>query len=77
MEDILFFIIIIIITPFGDVVPPIRDVIDAFGHAKCWGKTFVISQVSSIHKSIESSKESQPWKQGEIGFIGLLGLSID
>ena len=32
-EDILF-CIIIVITPYRDVVPPIRDVIDIFGHAK-------------------------------------------
>ena len=63
MEDILF-CIIIVITPFGYVVPSIRDVIDVFGHVKPWGKTFVVSRVSSTHKSIikmyfDSSKESR------------------
>ena len=43
---------IVYITPFGDVVPPIRDFIDVFGHVKSRGKTSTISQVSSTHKSI-------------------------
>ena len=51
MEDILF-CIIIIISPFIDVVPSIRDVIDVFGHVKFWGKTFVVSRVCSTQKSI-------------------------
>ena len=51
MEDILF-CIIIIITPSRDVVPPIRDAIDVFGHVKPWGKTFVVTLVSSTDKSI-------------------------
>ena len=63
MEDILF-CIIIVITPFGSVVPSIRDFIDVFGHVKTWGKTFVVIRASSTHKSIikmyfDSSKESR------------------
>ena len=51
MEFILF-CIIIVITPSRDVVSPIRDVIDVFGHVKYWGKTSIASRVSSTHKSI-------------------------
>ena len=51
MEDNLF-CIIIFITPSAYVVPPIRDVIDVIGHAKSWGKTSVVSQVSSTHTSV-------------------------
>ena len=40
MEYILF-IIIIIITISIDVVPPIRDVIEAIGHVKSWGNTSI------------------------------------
>ena len=77
-QDILF-CIIIIITPSKDVVPPIRDVIDVFGHVKTWGKTSIVSWVISTHKSIikmyfESCKASRSWKQGEVGPFELLGL---
>ena len=51
MKNILF-CIIIVITPFKEVVPPTRDVTDEFGHVKSLGKTFVVSPVSSTHKSI-------------------------
>ena len=51
MEDILF-CIIIVITPFRDVVPPIRDAIDVIGHVESWSKTSIVSRVSSTHKSI-------------------------
>ena len=54
MKDILFCIIIIIliIPPFEDVVPLIGDAIDVIDHVKYWGKTFIVSRVSSTHKSI-------------------------
>ena len=52
MEDILLCIIIIIITPFGYVVPLIRDFIDVFVHVKSWGKTSVVIQINCTHKSI-------------------------
>ena len=52
MEDILFCIIIIIISPSEDVVPLIKDIIDVIGHVKSWGKTSVVSWVSSTHKSV-------------------------
>ena len=45
-------IIIIIIPPFVNVVPSIRDFIDVIGHVKSWGKTYVVSWVNSTHKSI-------------------------
>ena len=50
MEGSLFCIIIII--PSIDVVPPIRGVVDVFGHVKSCGKTFIVSQVIITHKSI-------------------------
>ena len=52
MKIFYFCIIIIIITPYGDVVPSIRDVNDVIGHVKYWGKTFIVSKVSSTHKNI-------------------------
>ena len=52
----IIFCIIIVITHSRDVVPPIRDVIDVFGHVNSLGKTFVVrsvvSWVSSTYKSI-------------------------
>ena len=51
MEDILF-CIIIVITPSRYVVPTIRDVIYVFVHVNSWGKTPIVSRVSSTHKSI-------------------------
>ena len=47
-----YFCIIIIISPFGDVVPLIRDVIVVFGYVTSWGKTSIVIWVSSTHKSI-------------------------
>ena len=81
MEDILFYIIIVI-TLFGDVVPSIINIIDVFGHVKYWGKTFVVIRVNSTHKVLlkfifESTKASRPSKQGEVSSVGLLGLSTD
>ena len=32
--EAILFCIVIVITPFGDVVPSIRDVIDVIGHVK-------------------------------------------
>ena len=52
MEDILFCIIISSISPYVYFVPPIRNVIDVFGHVNSLGKTSVVSWVSSIHKGI-------------------------
>ena len=74
--------IIIIISPFRDVFPLIRDGIGVFGHVKYWGKTFVVSRVSSTHKILlkcifESPKEVHPWQQGEDNHVGLLGISVD
>ena len=43
---------IIVITPFKDVVPQIRDFIDVIGHVKYWGKISIVSQVISTHKII-------------------------
>ena len=51
MEDILFYTIIVI-THSKYVVPMIRDVIDVFDHVKYWGKTLIVRQVNSSHKSI-------------------------
>ena len=51
MKDIIF-CSIIFITRFEDVIPPIRDVINVIGHVNYWGKDFIVSQVSSTHKSI-------------------------
>ena len=50
MEDILL-CIIIVITPSGDVVPPIMDVIDVFDHVKYRGKTSFVSRVNSTYGS--------------------------
>ena len=69
MEDILF-CIIIVITPFWDGVPPIRDVIDVISHVKSWGKTFVVSRVSGTHKSIIKMYFWVP--QGKSSLIGMI-----
>ena len=52
VEYILFCIIIIIVSPSGDVVPLIRDVIVVFVHVKYWGKTSILNWVSITEKSI-------------------------
>ena len=49
MEDILS-CTIIIITPFRDVVPPIRDVIDVIGHVKVLRLAYVVIRVNNSHK---------------------------
>ena len=81
MEDILF-CIIIVITPFGDVVPLIRDVIDVIVHVKYWGKTFIVIRVNNTTKLLlkyifESPKASRPWLGSEVSRVGLLGFSTN